>query len=106
MGYLSWVGLTSKKIRSNHGSTHFCFGSKKSSLDQIFFGSGQKILTRIAMSSYATRSACCTNINLRKKKINHTLMKILHHLKKSIKEGKERRWRAIKATQYHHQLFN
>ena len=34
------------------------------------------------------RRGCCTNINLRKKTVNHNLMKILHHLKKSIKEGK------------------
>ena len=35
------VGLTCKKHGLGHGSTRFCFGSKKSSLGQVFFGSGQ-----------------------------------------------------------------
>ena len=47
------VGLTHKKYRLGHGSTRFCFGSKKSSSDQVFFGSGQKILTHFAMSKYS-----------------------------------------------------
>ena len=31
------VGLTPQKHRSDHESTRFCFGSKKSGSDQIFF---------------------------------------------------------------------
>ena len=45
-----WVGLTRKKHGSGHESTRFCFESKKSDSSQVFFGSGQKILTRFAMS--------------------------------------------------------
>ena len=48
MGYSGWVELTRKKIGSGHRSTRFYFGSKKSGSDQV--RSGQKILTRIAMS--------------------------------------------------------
>ena len=36
---------------SGHRSTCFCFGSKKSSSGQVFFGLGQKILTHFTMSS-------------------------------------------------------
>ena len=53
-GYPGRVGLTRNKIGSGHGSTRFYFGSKKSGSGQVFsgrVGSGQKILTRIAMSS-------------------------------------------------------
>ena len=50
-GYLGRVGLTRNKIGSDHGSTRFCFGSKKSGSGQVFFWSGQKILTNIAMST-------------------------------------------------------
>ena len=46
------VGLTRKKHGSGHGSTRFCFGSKKSGSGQVFFGSSQKILTHFAMSSF------------------------------------------------------
>ena len=52
MGFLGWVRLTRKKIESGHESTRFCFGSKKSSSVKYF--SGQKILTRSAMSSRET----------------------------------------------------
>ena len=37
----SRVRLTHKKHGSGHRSTRFCFGSKKSGLGQVFFGSGQ-----------------------------------------------------------------
>ena len=43
----SRVGLTHKKHGLSYGSTYFCFGSKKSGLGRVFFGSGQKILTRL-----------------------------------------------------------
>ena len=46
------VGLTRKKHGLGHESTHFCFESKKLSSGQVFFRSGQKILTRFAMSIY------------------------------------------------------
>ena len=47
---LGQVGLTRKKTGLGHGSICFCFGSKKLGSGQVFFGSGQKILTCIAMS--------------------------------------------------------
>ena len=50
-GYLSWIGLICKKIRSSHGSTRFYFESKKSGSSQVFFGSGQKILIGITIST-------------------------------------------------------
>ena len=40
MDYSGRVGLTRKKIRSGHESTHFCFESKKSDSSKVFFGSG------------------------------------------------------------------
>ena len=45
------VGLTHKKHWSGHGSTRFCFGSKK-----FGFESNQKILTRFAMSTHRPSS--------------------------------------------------
>ena len=51
-GYPGRVGLTRNKIGSGHGSTRFYFGSKKSGSGKVFFGLGQKILTRIAMSKH------------------------------------------------------
>ena len=45
------VGLTHKKHGSGHKSTRFCFRSKK-----LGFGSGQKILTRFAMSTHQPSS--------------------------------------------------
>ena len=36
-----WVGLTCIKHGSGHGSTRFCFRSKKSGSDRVFFGSGR-----------------------------------------------------------------
>ena len=49
------VGSTrKKKTRVESRSAYFCFGSKKSGSGQVFFGSGQKILTRFAMSTHST----------------------------------------------------
>ena len=41
------VGLTRKKHGSGHGSTRFCFGSKKSGSGRVFFGSG-----RVGLKNY------------------------------------------------------
>ena len=42
------------QVGSNHELTHFCFGSKNSGSGQV--GSGQKILTRFAMSTHRPSS--------------------------------------------------
>ena len=49
---MGWIKLTCKKHRLGHGLTCFLFGSKKSGLGQVFFGSGRvrKILTHFVMS--------------------------------------------------------
>ena len=42
---VGWVELTCKKCRSSHGSTRFCFRSKK----RVRVGSGQKVPTHFSM---------------------------------------------------------
>ena len=49
IGYPGWVGLIHKKIGSDDGSIRFASGKKKLGSGQI--RSGQKILTRFAMST-------------------------------------------------------
>ena len=77
MGYLGRVRLTHNKIGSGHRSTHFCFGSKKWGLGQVFFGSGQKILTRIAMSIGAAVNLLLQDLELNN---NNNNKKLLHHV--------------------------
>ena len=63
-GYLGRVKLTRKKSGRITGQPVFTSSKKKSSLGQVFFGSGQKILTRFAMSSTTflvkCPSLCCS----------------------------------------------
>ena len=75
------VGLTHKKHGSGHGSKkNRVRVKKKSGLGQVFFGSGQKILTRFAMSLTYSSIQSCSPCYSTKKIV--TMLKVLKNYQK------------------------